>query len=142
MTRAFVASVVVSLSGFAAISCSAPAETNREPRAVAAGAGETSTSLSGCQPHVEVQDSAFWAKELGRPEMWVQQNHRINLWERPGSNRGAKTGELLVGSRAVILEEANEAYRVKSPLDGSTGWISAIQIARTLKQDVSTRQPC
>jgi SH3-like domain-containing protein len=139
VTRAFIALIIVGLAGFAEISCT-PAETNREARAVVAGGGEA--SLSGCQPHIEVHGSAFWAKELGRPEMWVQQNHRINLRERPGSNRGVKTGELLVGSRAVILEEANEAYRVRSPLDGSTGWISAIQIARTLKQDVTTRQPC
>ena len=143
MTRAFVASIIVGLSGFAVSSCSAPAETTREPReprAVVSGVGETSPS--GCQPHIEVHDITFWAKELGRPEMWVQQNHRINLWERSGSERGAKTGELLVGSRAVILEEANEAFRVVSPLDGSSGWISAIQVARTLNQDVSTREPC
>lgn len=123
----------------ATVACSGQPDSRRPTQAVAAGAGE---SLSGCQPHIEIHDSAFWAKELGQTEALVLQNHRINLWERPGADRGKKTGELLVGSRAIVLQEADGAFRVKSPLDGSTGWISDIQVARTLKQDVSTRQPC
>lgn len=104
--------------------------------------GSSTSAPTGCQPHIEVQGSAFWAKELGQSEAWVQQNHRINLWQRPGADRGSKVGALLVGSRALILEESTGAYRVKSPADGSIGWISDIQVAQTLSQDVASREPC
>lgn len=100
------------------------------------------TSASGCQPHAQLQSAASVAAELGRTEIWVLQNHKINLWNAPGQGRTRKVGELIPGSRAVILEEQGDAYKVKSPLDGSTGWISSVQVARTIHQDVSTRKPC
>ncbi len=127
------------LVGITAISCAAPSDATRRAQANDTGTG---VATSGCQLHIQVHGSAFWAKELGQSEMRVQQNHRINLWEQPGSDRGRKTGELLVGSRAVVLEEASGAYRVKSPLDDSIGWVTDIQVERTLKQDVATRRPC
>ncbi len=128
MLNSSVATILTASLGIAAVSCGAPTPGGN--------------AVTGCQPHVEIHGSAFWVKELGRSESWVLQNHRINLWERPGSDRGSKVGELLVGSRAVIVEESPGAYRVKSPADGSIGWISDIQVAKTLTQDVSTRQAC
>lgn len=97
---------------------------------------------TGCQPHVELLSADAWAAELGRPEMWVLQNHRVNLWANGGSNRGRKVGEMIPGSRAVILERSADAYKVRSPLDQSVGWISNTQITRTLHQDVKTRESC
>ena len=111
-----------------------------EPHAATTTA--TVTELVGCQPHIEVNDAAWWARELEKPESWVQANYRINLFSGFGSNRGTKVGEMSVGSRALILEENSDAYRVRSPLDKSTGWISKIQVARTLRQDVQTRKSC
>lgn len=105
-----------------------------------APAVEAGSPASPCQPHIEVYDAEFWAKELGRPVANVQANHRINLWKTP--QRTEKVGELLVGSRAVILEQTADAYRVRSPFDQSEGWISAIQVARTLSQNIETREPC
>lgn len=98
--------------------------------------------VSGCQPHIELHGAAHWARELGQMESYVLANHRINLWERNGANRGRKVGEMRVGSRAVILEESGDAYRVVSPLDGSVGWVSRAQVARTLRQDVASREAC
>jgi hypothetical protein len=95
-----------------------------------------------CVRHIEVHDAEFWAKELGEPSHAVQANHRINLWERAGENRGRKVGELLVGSRAEIVAEEGEYYRVKSPFDGSTGWLNKMQVARTIYQHRSSRQAC
>ena len=97
---------------------------------------------SPCQLHIELKDAAFWAKELGRPEIVVLQTHRINLWQNPSPSKGAKVGEMRVGSRAVVLEERDDDYRVRSPLDESTGWVSKIQVERTLMQDINTREPC
>ena len=98
--------------------------------------------VTGCQPHIEVHNAAHWAKELGTTEAAAQTNHRINLWNRPSGRERAVVGYLLVGSRAVILDEMPDAYRVQSPADKSDGWLSKIQVARTLKQDVETRRPC
>lgn len=95
-----------------------------------------------CRKHVELKGSAFWAKELGQPELVVLETHRINLWEKPGPDRGKVTGKMRVGSHAVILEEAKDAYKVQSPLDKSVGWVSRIQTERTLYQDVTTFEPC
>jgi hypothetical protein len=138
--RSFSALICFGIAAIGAPSCGAPATSTPDSETMVAR--EAEESASGCQPHVEVHGSAFWASELGRSEMWVQQNHRLNLWERPGATRGAKTGELLVGSRALILEETSDGYRVRSPLDGATGWVSAVQVARKLSQDVTTREPC
>lgn len=102
----------------------------------------TTATVTGCQPHIELESAAFWAKELGRSETWVLQNHRINLWANSGSDKGQKVGEMIPGSRAVVLEKAGDNYKVRSPLDGSVGWINDLQIARTLNQDVETRKPC
>lgn len=116
---------------------------NEQPRtSTRSTAAAPTTSRTGCQPHIELKDAAFWANELGRPETWVLQNHRINLWERSGSDRGRKVGEMIPGSRAVILDENSDGYRVRSPLDKSVGWISQIQVARTLRQDTGTRRAC
>lgn len=49
---------------------------------------------------------------------------------------------MLAGSRAAIIEDRNDAYLVKSPLDGSVGWVSRIQVSRALWQDVNTREEC
>lgn len=99
-------------------------------------------AASPCQKHIEISDAKSWAKELGKSEMWVLANHRINLWENPAMPRGNKVGELRVGSRAVIVEELPDSYKVRSPLDRSVGWVSKIQVARTLYQDVNTFKRC
>lgn len=92
--------------------------------------------------HIELSGATSWARELGKSEMWVLEHHRINLWENPAMPRGRKVGEMQVGSRALILEDRDHAYRVKSPLDGSVGWVSRIQVERALWQDVNTRKAC
>lgn len=95
---------------------------------------------TGCQPHIELKSAAFWAKELGRTEVQVLRDHRINLWSTPG--KAAVVGKMLPGSRAVVLDHSADNYKVQSPLDQSIGWISAIQVERTINQDAETRQPC
>ncbi len=101
---------------------------------------------NSCEKHIELHGSKFWAKELGKSEMWVLTNHPINLWQYQGTpdnpNMGRKMGEMRVGSRALILEEKVEDYRVRSPLDESVGWVSKIQVAHTLYQDVNTFESC
>ena len=97
---------------------------------------------SDCRLHIEVHGSALWATELGQTEMWVLANHRINLWASQSPTKGQKVGELRVGSRAVVLAEAEEDYQVRSPLDDSVGWINKMQVARTLHQNVKTFEAC
>lgn len=101
---------------------------------------ETSPRLAGCQDYIELKSAGFWALELGQPEATVLATHRINLWDSPEKSR--QTGKLIPGSRAIVLEVRGEHYRVQSPLDKSVGWVNAIQVERTLRQDATTRAPC
>ena len=75
--------------------------------------------------------------------MWVLNNVKINLWERASSKgKGKKVGQMLPGSRALILETSTGDYKVKSPLDKSVGWINKIQVKKILYQDTETRKAC
>lgn len=96
-----------------------------------------------CKKHIELHSAQYMANEYGQSEMWVLSNVKINLWEKETpKGKGKKVGSMIPGSRALIIEEGSEDYKVKSPLDKSIGWISKIQINRTLYQDTETRQPC
>ena len=99
--------------------------------------------IGQCQEHIELFSAKELASELGATETWVLRNFRVNLWARKtNEGKGRKVGEMLPGSRAVILEEASDNYKVQSPLDGSVGWVNKIQVKRTLYQDVETRERC
>jgi len=99
---------------------------------------------TGCAETLELKSIDFWANELGRSKQWVVGNHRISVWEKPDrEGKGRKVGEMYVGSRAVILRrDTDGTYFVQSPLDKSLGWVSDVQVARTLWQDTTTREPC
>ncbi len=98
---------------------------------------------TGCQEHVELISAKEWADEMGKTELWILQNHKINLWKKPTpEGRGRKVGGMIPGSRAAILSKGTSDYQVLSPLDQSVGWISKIQVKRTLYQDVETREAC
>lgn len=105
-------------------------------------AATSSVAQLGCQDHIELKSAAHWAAELGQSETVVLATHRINLWESPSPSKGRAVGKMLPGSRAVILERRPDDYRVQSPLDQSIGWVSTIQVERTLSQDVATREAC
>ena len=96
-----------------------------------------------CKKHIELFSASELAKEYGKNEMWVLNNVKINLWERASSKgKGKKVGQMLPGSRALILETSTGDYKVKSPLDKSVGWINKIQVKKTLFQDTETRKAC
>lgn len=96
-----------------------------------------------CKRHIELHSAKEIAREAGWSEQYVLQNYRINLWARPTpEGKGRTVGKMLPGSRALILADGPEDYRVRSPLDNSKGWVSKIQVKRTLYQDTETREPC
>lgn len=98
----------------------------------------------GCAEHVALLSAEHWSEELGRPVSWVLDNHRIRLWSESGStgSKGRVVGEMLVGSRAAIVDSDSSGHLVFSPLDGSTGWVSHMQVSRILWQDTETRKRC
>lgn len=95
-----------------------------------------------CVLHVELQPASVLAAEMGRTETWILANYRIRLWQSPSPSKGRAIGEMMPGSRAVILEQRGDDYRVRSPLDGSEGWIGKVQVAGTRLQDIQTREAC
>lgn len=97
----------------------------------------------GCQEHIELLPAEAVANELGRTVVWVLANHRINLWETTtAAGKGRKVGEMIPGSRALILRRSGADYYVRSPLDGTEGYVSDIQVRRTVWQDVGARTTC
>ena len=96
-----------------------------------------------CRRHIELLSPREIAAEMMTTEAWVVSNYRVNLWVRPTTQgRGRKVGEMLPGSRAVILEEGSQDFKVQSPLDQSVGWVNRIQVKRRLYQNTQTRRRC
>jgi hypothetical protein len=102
----------------------------------------SSIAVGECKNHIELLSAAEIASEFQKSEIWVVQNWKINLWTNQSPNKGPQVGQMRPGSRAVILEEGADDYKVRSPLDKSEGWVSKIQVKRTLKQDTETFSPC
>jgi hypothetical protein len=100
-------------------------------------------SDTGCKEYIETRSAKQLAKELGKPEKWVAGNYKISLSDREtGIQKGKVVGKLLPGSRAQVLKAGANDYQVKSPLDGSVGWINRKEVRHTLLLDSKTFQPC
>ena len=103
---------------------------------------------SGCVEHIVLYDAVHWSKELcdGRTPEEIQINHRINLWSDWKYYKGHKIGEILVGSHAVIIKKETNGeytgYLIKSPYDGSVGWIRNPQVEKIIYQDTNTFKIC
>lgn len=98
---------------------------------------------SDCRKHVKLLSVDFWAKEMGRSRMYVLTEYKINTFKNESANRkGYYVGELIPGSKALIIEEGKDDYKIKSPLDGTIGWISKIQVEKTLYMNINTLEPC
>ena len=105
--------------------------------------GSSPGTANECKEHIALVSAAELAAEIGQTEAWVVANHKINLWQKMGSHsRGRVVGKLLPGSHALLLGRNSQGYKVRSPLDKSVGWVSHIQVDRTLWQDTSTRKAC
>jgi len=96
-----------------------------------------------CKKHIEIYSANEVARELNMTETWILQNYKVNIWTKQSVNgKGRVVGHLLPGSRALIIAEGAEDYKIKSPLDGSVGWINKIQVKETLIQNSKTFEPC
>jgi len=107
-------------------------------------AGSGPAVPTGCVRHVELHPASVWAQDLGRSESWVVANHKVNLWSKSSrtGSKGRIVGVMRPGSRAVVIEDDGTDYRVRSPVDGSIGWIGGVQVSRELWQDTSSRERC
>lgn len=107
------------------------------------GAKPERSTVTGCQRYAVLVSPASIAADLGKTADWVRENHRINLWSlESGRGKGSKVGEMLPGSFAFVLDEGPDDYRIRSGLDGSTGWIGKVQVQRVINRDASSGQPC
>lgn len=103
----------------------------------------TFASDTGCSEFIEIRSAKQLAKELGKSEKWVAANYKIKVFDREtGKGKGKVVGKLLPGSRAQILKVGADSYQVKSPLDGSIGWINRAQVRYTLLLDSKTLKLC
>ena len=99
--------------------------------------------IEECQKFIEVQSAEFWSNEIGQSPQYIQANFKINTFEKESlQGKGRYVGELLPGSRALIIKEGIEDYYVKSPYDKTIGWISKVQVSRVVKQNINTYEEC
>lgn len=99
--------------------------------------------IEECQKFIEVHSAEFWANEIGQSPQYIQANFKINTFEKESSQgKGRYVGELLPGSRALIINEGIDDYKVKSPYDKTIGWISKVQVSRIVKQNINTYEEC
>ena len=99
--------------------------------------------IEECQKFIEVQSAEFWSNEIGQSPQYIQANFKINTFEKESlQGKGRYVGELLPGSRALIIKEGIEEYYVKSPYDKTIGWISKVQVSRVVKQNINTYEEC
>ena len=102
-----------------------------------------SRGAAGCVPFVQLAPASDFARDLGRSEEWVVGNYRINLWSKTSvEGKGRPVGKMVPGSRARILDQQAGDFLVRSPLDGSEGWLSGVQVSREVLQDPRTNQIC
>ena len=78
------------------------------------------TVPTGCKKHIELFESAKSGIS------------NVNVWENPDPDRGKAVGIIKPGSRAVIVEELKDGYIIQSPWDKSIGYISKVQVKKTL----------
>jgi len=106
--------------------------------------GLTVLSFAECQKVIELHSAAKLGEAYGKSEKWVYASgKKINLWEKPSHlGKGRKVGEMYPGSRAKIIKEVGNDYKVISPLDKSVGWINKMQVNKTSYQDSQTHKSC
>ena len=103
----------------------------------------TSTVMAECRQFIELWPASKVAQELGRSEAWVVSSYKVNVWaKKTEDGKFPKVGEMRAGSRALLLEISDQDFKVKSPLDGSIGWVGQIQVSGILRQDDQTFEPC
>ena len=96
-----------------------------------------------CAEFIELHSATYLSKETGLSEMYLLGNYHINLWQKPTSKGKGKTvGKLRVGARALILDRDGSDYKVVSGLDDSIGWVSSIQVSKTLNQHPTKYEKC
>ena len=95
-----------------------------------------------CLEFIELLSVEEIAKEYGKTEEWAM-NHYVNLWKKTSENgKGRRVGIIRAGSRAIILEESGEDYRVQSPINNMIGWVNKIQVAKTIFLNPKTFIDC
>ena len=83
------------------------------------------------------------AAEMGWTELYAVKNYKVSVWEKPThQGKGRIVGEMLCGSRAMILDKSKDDYKIISPLDKSIGWVNEIQIEGTSFQHPISREDC
>ena len=97
-----------------------------------------------CVKVVVLHPAKYIAGQYGKSVKWVYASgKKINVWQRSSAHgKGKKVGEMMVGSRAKILSETANDYKIISPLDKSVGWVNRVQVSRTQYQDSVTREKC
>ena len=97
-----------------------------------------------CQKVVVLHSAEYVAEQYGKSVKWIYASgKKINVWERPSSlGKGKKVGEMLIGSRAKIVLEQGDDYKIVSPFDKSIGWVNIIQVKTTEYRDSITRKQC
>jgi len=96
-----------------------------------------------CAKFVECLSPKDVAYEVGKTEEWAIRNYEVAVWGKTSDEgKFPKVGSMRCGSRALLIEERENDYKVLSPLDNSVGWVSKVQIAKVIFQNPITFKKC
>ena len=95
-----------------------------------------------CLEFIELLSVKEIAKEYGKTEEWAM-NHYVNLWKKTSNNvKGRIVGMMRAGSRAIVLEESGDDFKVQSPINNMIGWVNKIQVEKTIFLNPKTFVEC
>ena len=96
-----------------------------------------------CADFVEIITYSSLQKETGMSRSQLLMNYNINLWEKSNAKgKGKQVGEINPGAHALILESGKDSYKIFTPMDEYIGWVSKIQVERTMRLTPSSRKAC
>ena len=96
-----------------------------------------------CIEYIELLSVKDIAKEYEKTEEWISENHIVYLWKETSEDgKGQMAGYMRVATRATILDEIDEDYKVQSPIGDLIGWVNKIQVSKTIFLNPSTLVEC
>ena len=96
-----------------------------------------------CADFAEMITYSSLQKETGMSRSHLLMNYTINLWEKSNAKgKGKVVGEINPGAHALVLESGKDSYKIFIPIAEHIGWVSKIQVERTMRLNPGAGEDC